>query len=106
MTKQNISDKPNHLGIYKKPLEYTAIHILCGFISCFFPVFGILFVVYQLFQLAISRRFFIFQLKIKKGNSFFHTTIKLFEFSFGVLVGLIIKLSYKNPKVSSPVYVT
>lgn len=85
-----INHPPNKIGIYKKPIYYTFIHILIGFIAFYYHSFGILFIIYQLSQLILNKRFFIFQGKIENGNSIGHTSFKIVEFLIGILIAYTI----------------
>lgn len=90
-----ISEPPDKNGVYRKPLYYTFIHIISGIIAFYNIWFGVFFIIYQFSQLAINKRFFIFQGKIEEGNSLCHTTSKLEEFMIGILIGYIISKSSK-----------
>jgi hypothetical protein len=78
------------MTIYKKPFYYTLSHIICGMISFHCPFIGVLFLIYQFLQLYLDKRFFVFELRIRDGNSIDHTLVKIKEFLIGVLFGLII----------------
>jgi hypothetical protein len=75
------------LRVYEKPLSYAIIHVILGVIAAFYTPVALLFLIYQLSQLALDRRFFLFEWEIKTGNSLDHTVVKLLEFSLGFLVG-------------------
>jgi hypothetical protein len=85
-----ISEPPNKNGVYRRPLYYTFIHIISGIIAFYYIWFGVFFIIYQFSQLAINKRFFIFQGRIENGNSLCHTRSKLEEFMIGILIGYII----------------
>ena len=85
-----INNPPDQNGIYKKPIYYSLIHILIGLAASKYHQLGILFILYQLSQLIINRRLFLFQLKLKKGNSISHTSYKLGEFYLGLIIGYLI----------------
>jgi hypothetical protein len=85
-----MDDSPDKRGVYKKPVYYGLIHVMFGIVSVkYYPV-GIFFIAYQLLQLIINKRFFLFQLKVSKGNNLYHTMCKLCEFFIGILIGLFI----------------
>ena len=69
--------------LYDKPFYYVIIHIIIGIISYYNMYYGILFIVYQLFQLYLQKRFFLFQWTVKEGNSIQHTVIKIGECAIG-----------------------
>jgi len=75
------------LRVYEKPLSYAIIHIILGVIAAFYTPVALLFLIYQFSQLALDRRFFLFEWQIKTGNSLDHTLVKLFEFLIGFLIG-------------------
>lgn len=95
-----ITHPPNNAGVYKKPLYYGLIHVISGFIAFYYGWFGVVFLIYQLSQLALNKRFFIFQGRIEDGNSLGHTAFKLSEFLVGLLIGYIIHKSF--PKFKFP----
>jgi hypothetical protein len=76
---------------YYKPWYYTASHYSIGFLAVWFPIVGILALVYQLGQLIFDVRVFPVEGKILSGNSFHHTTVKLSEIAIGYLAGTGVK---------------
>jgi hypothetical protein len=72
--------------VYEKPFYYGLIHVVIGFMAFHYTWIGIVFVMYQLLQLFLHKRFFVFKGKIKDGNSVRHTAIKLGEFLVGMLL--------------------
>jgi len=74
---------------YDKPLVYTISHYIIGFISVWFPILGIIMIIYQITQFIFNKRFFILKMEFKKGNSLQHTLLKLFEFSIGYGIGFL-----------------
>lgn len=78
---------------------YILNHILIGFLVGlikykYILILGI--IVYQFIQLIFNVRFFIYDFKIKKGNSLNHTLNKLFQYVSGFLISVIvIKLNKK-----------
>jgi hypothetical protein len=50
-----------------------------------------IFLGYQFLQLVLNKRFFLFELRVKNGNSLEHTVVKLVEFFVGFLIGTILK---------------
>lgn len=91
---------PSESGVYKKPLYYGLIHVLSGFIAFHYAWFGIVFLVYQLSQLILNKRFFIFQGRMEDGNSLSHTSFKLGEFLIGILIAFTIHKIF--PKFKLP----
>jgi hypothetical protein len=76
-----------NLVIYEKPSIYLIIHVALGVVSGFYTPLLWAFLAYQIFQLTINKRFFIFEWRIKNGNSIEHTVVKLLEFFGGFLIG-------------------
>jgi hypothetical protein len=83
-------------GVYKKPFYYALIHVAAGFLAFHYTLFGVVFVMYQLLQLYLHKRFFVFEGKIKDGNSARHTAFKLGEFLIGMLIAFVISCSRKR----------
>ena len=79
-----------NLVIYEKPSKYLIIHVTLGIISFFYRPLIWIFLAYQFLQLVLNKRFFIFEWRIKKGNSIEHTVVKLLEFFAGFLTTLAI----------------
>ena len=82
-----------NLVIYKKSSVYLIIHIVLGVTSFFYTPVLWGFLIYQTTQLLLNKRFFLFEWRIKNGNSIEHTVVKLIEFFFGFLIGKLIKYS-------------
>jgi len=57
------------LLIYEKPSAYLIIHIFLGIISIFYTPLLWIFLGYQFLQLILNKRFFLFEWRIKNGNS-------------------------------------
>jgi hypothetical protein len=76
--------------VYERPRHYLIIHLFFGFISVFYPIIGILALVYQFGQLYYNVRVFPVEGKILPGNSIQHTGLKLFEMAIGYLFGILI----------------
>ena len=87
----------NLYPVYEKPFYYALIHVVAGVVAFHYAWVGILFVMYQLLQLFLHKRFFVFEGKIEDGNSVRHTTFKLGEFLIGMLVASA--LSRKRYKI-------
>jgi hypothetical protein len=75
------------LVIYEKPSAYLIVHVLLGVVSAFFIPVLWMFLGYQFLQLLLNKRFFLFEWRIKNGNSIEHTVVKLVEFFVGFLSG-------------------
>lgn len=84
---------------YYKPWYYTVSHILIGFSTVWYPIIGILALIYQLGQLFFNVRVFPIEWKISEGNSIEHTFKKLFEILLGFVIGLIVKM-YNEREIS------
>ena len=69
--------------MYETPPLYMVIHVISGAIGYFFSPLVILFILYQLAQLAFNFRFFFFTMEIKSGNSILYTLYKLAQFFAG-----------------------
>ena len=91
---------PSSAGVYRKPLYYGLIHVLGGFLAFHYSWFGIVFLIYQLSQLILNKRFFIFQGKMEDGNSLGHTGFKLGEFLVGMLIAFVVHKIF--PKFKLP----
>jgi hypothetical protein len=76
-------------AFYKHPI-YALSHILIGMLTIWYPIIGLLFIGYQILQLATNKRFFLFSMQLKEGNSVKHTLTKLLEWLFGVILGYIL----------------
>ena len=77
--------------LYERPYYYAISHILIGFIAVWYPVIGVIGVMYQLAQWILNVRFFPVELSWKPGNNRYHTGMKLFEIGLGYTIGYIIK---------------
>ncbi len=77
--------------LYDRPLYYTLIHIAIGVLSAWIPPLLPLFLIYQLTQLLLNKRFFLFEGEIRDGNSLPHTALKIGEVCLGFLVGTWIR---------------
>ena len=83
------------MALYERPRHYAMSHIFFGFIAVFYPIIGILALVYQFGQLYYNVRVFPIESKILPGNSIKHTGLKLFEMAIGYSIGsLLTKLMY------------
>ena len=77
-------------GLYERPRYYAASHILFGFLAVWYPIVGIVAVLYQLGQFVFNVRVFPVEGRIEPGNSVEHTGLKLFEIAVGYLAGFLI----------------
>ncbi len=73
--------------IYDRPIYYALIHITIGMVAAWFPPLFPLFLIYQLVQLLLNKRFFLFEGEIRNGNSVPHTALKIAEVCVGFLIG-------------------
>ena len=101
--KTDIKEIPDKMRIYKKPIYYAIIHILFGVFSFYYIWGAVFFIFYQLLQLFLNKRFFLFQLRIEEGNSLAHTSVKFLEFLIGLMIGATLhkyvhlKLPFEKP---------
>lgn len=65
---------------------YALTHIGTGFLAYWYPIIGILAILYQFAQYSLNIRFFLFEMTIRQGNSFKHTAVKLLEMAFGFVL--------------------
>ncbi len=80
--------------LYDRPFYYAISHIVIGLIAAWYPLVGVIGVLYQLFQYIFNIRTFPFELRYEHGNSFQHTGLKVLEMIFGYVVGLSIRETY------------
>jgi len=80
-----------NLIIYEKPSVYLIIHVALGTISVFYTPILWAFLGYQFLQLILNKRFFLFELRVKDGNSLEHTVVKLIEFFVGFFIGKVLQ---------------
>ena len=69
--------------MYQTPPLYMAIHVAGGAVAYFYPILLILFLVYQVLQLSLNIRFFVFTMEIHEGNSILYTLYKTAQFFVG-----------------------
>ncbi len=73
---------------YKDPI-YTASHIAFGFAAAYLPTLALTwFIVWQLAQLSLNVRVFVYTLTYERGNSRQHTAKKFAEFIAGFAAGI------------------
>ena len=77
--------------MYETPPLYLAIHLLIGAVSYFYPLVFLLYVAYQLLQLALDVRFFLFSWEIKKGNSPIYTYYKIMQTAVGFFLTYLLQ---------------
>ena len=77
--------------LYERPPYYAISHILIGFIAVWYPLVGIVGVIYQLIQYIFNIRVFPITMSIKNGNNLGHTSLKLVEIGLGYALGYVIK---------------
>jgi hypothetical protein len=82
--------------MYQTPPLYMAIHLAGGAVSYFYPLLIALFIAYQLLQLVLGIRFFVFTMEIRKGNSILYTLYKLAQFFVGYGVAAAVASFTKN----------
>lgn len=67
---------------------YSVIHVGLGIASNTYVPLDKLFLIYQIGQMLLDIRYFFFENKIEKGNSYFHTVKKLLEYALGKLISV------------------
>jgi heme O synthase-like polyprenyltransferase len=77
------------MKLWHKPFIYILSHIIIGYIAFFYTELLVAILGYQVLQLLLNVRFFIFSWKIESGNSIEHTVIKLLEYSLGYLIAFM-----------------
>lgn len=75
---------------YKTPTIYILIHILLGFFSINNNYIVPIFISYQLIQLLLNIRIFLFSFEITKGNNINYTFYKIIQYIFGYCIGVLI----------------
>jgi hypothetical protein len=78
-------------GLYERPRYYAASHLLFGFIAVWYPLIGLLAVLYQIGQFTFNVRVFPVEGRIEPGNSWQHTGLKLVEMVVGYLAGILLR---------------
>ena len=76
---------------FYKPWYYTLSHGLIGFAAVWYPLVGIVALIYQIGQLLFNVRVFPVEGRILAGNSFNHTFKKLVEILLGYTIGYLVK---------------
>lgn len=87
---------------YHKPWYYILIHVIIGFVAAWYPILIVLAVAYQLGQLMCNVRVFLIEGTIEEGNSIYHTSKKLSEYTIGYLIGYIVKSTKKLEEAIQP----
>ena len=87
--------------MYQTPPIYMATHIAGGALAYFYPILLILFMAYQLLQLALNVRFFVFTMEIHEGNSILYTLYKIAQFLVGYGIAATIASSTVGTNRSS-----
>jgi hypothetical protein len=75
---------------YRHPI-YFVMHIIFGFIGYFYPQVLYATLGYQFLQYAGNFRVFMFEMKIRQGNSLEHTATKLAEVASGYILAALYK---------------
>jgi hypothetical protein len=73
------------MKLWNRPIIYILTHIFIGYIAFFHTELLVAIFGYQVLQLVLDVRFFIFSWKIESGNSIEHTIVKLLEYAIGYL---------------------
>jgi hypothetical protein len=77
------------MKLWHKPFIYILSHITIGYIAFFYTELLVAILGYQVLQLLLNVRFFIFSWKIESGNSIEHTVLKLLEYCLGYLIAFM-----------------
>jgi hypothetical protein len=77
--------------VFQRHPVYLITHLLFGFIGYFYPQVLYVTIGYQVFQYMFNVRFFVFEMKLKTGNSLEHTAIKLGEVAMGYFIAMLYK---------------
>jgi hypothetical protein len=82
--------------VYEKPRYYILIHILIGCIAVWFPLIGVLALIWQFGQYTANVRIFADEGRIETGNSIEHTAVKLAEIGVGTCIGILLYTIYNE----------
>jgi len=74
---------------FRHPI-YLISHLVIGFASYRYIKLLYGFIAYQFLQYALNIRFFVFELKIRNGNSLEHTLIKILETLAGYFLAVLL----------------
>jgi hypothetical protein len=85
------------MGLYERPHYYMLIHIVTGLLGAWYPIILIIGLMYQFIQYILNLRVFIFDWKVKEGNSLEHTGLKILEIMIGYVAGLIVFRTLRYP---------
>ena len=77
--------------LFERPFYYSFFHIAVGFLSAWIPGLLAFVLVYQIVQLLLNKRFFLFEGEIREGNSLEHTLLKIAEVLLGFLLGSLVR---------------
>lgn len=80
--------------IYERPSYYMISHVLFGFLAVWYPLIGIVAVLYQLAQYMMNVRVFPIEGRILYGNTAHHTALKLAEMGIGYGIGYSMRHRY------------
>lgn len=81
----------SRMALYGRPRHYAVSHILIGLFAAWFPIIGLLALIYQLGQWYYNVRVFPVEGKIEPGNSGKHTALKIGEMGLGYFIGSLIQ---------------
>jgi hypothetical protein len=76
---------------FERPPIYALSHIAFGILGAFQPIVLALVLAYQLGQYSWNVRVFPLEGRIEKGNTWQHTSVKLYEVLLGFVAGLLLK---------------
>lgn len=79
------------MKLYERPPIYAVTHVAFGFAAVWYPLIGVLALLYQIGQFVYNVRVFPLEGKILPGNSITHTGLKLAEMAMGYGIGKLVK---------------
>lgn len=81
--------------MFDTPWVYIIIHIILGFIAYHDKtrILTLLFITYQIAQLALNQRLFLFSMSAEKGNDMMYTLYKLLQFGIGYGIAMNLHIS-------------
>jgi len=77
--------------LFERPFYYSFFHVALGLLSVWIPGLLTFVLLYQLAQLLLNKRFFLFEGQIREGNSLQHTLLKVAEILLGFLLGTLVR---------------
>lgn len=78
------------------PKHYILLHFITGVLAAYYPIIGILAIIYQLGQYYYGVRVFPIEGKIIKGNSARVTSSKITQIGIGYIIGTLYQMRRKR----------